>query len=191
MFNNSKTNIAIFASGEGSNAQNIIEYFKDSDKIKVALVVSNKKDANVLKKADSADIPTLVINREDFYSTDNTIEYLKQIGIEWVILAGFLWMVPDNLIKQYPNHIINIHPSLLPKFGGKGMYGMNVHKAVIEAKEQESGITIHHVNEKYDDGEIIAQYKCVINKGDTPETLSEKIRALEHQYYPKVIEGII
>jgi phosphoribosylglycinamide formyltransferase-1 len=191
MFNNSKTNIAIFASGEGSNAQNIIENFKDSDKIKVALVVSNKKDANVLKKADSADIPTLVINREDFYSTDNTIEYLKQIGIEWVILAGFLWMVPDNLIKQYPNHIINIHPSLLPKFGGKGMYGMNVHKAVIEAKEQESGITIHHVNEKYDDGEIIAQYKCVINKGDTPETLSEKIRALEHQYYPKVIEGII
>ena len=191
MFNKSKKNIAIFASGEGSNAQNIIEYFKDSDRVNVAVVVSNKKDANVLKKAASAHIPTLVINREDFYSTDNTIEYLKQMRVEWVILAGFLWMVPDNLIKQYSHRIINIHPSLLPKFGGKGMYGMNVHKAVIDAKEKESGITIHHVNEKYDDGEIIAQYKCVINKGDTPETLSEKIRALEHQYYPKVIEGII
>jgi phosphoribosylglycinamide formyltransferase-1 len=183
-------NIAIFASGEGTNAQNIIDYFSKSEKVKIALVLSNKSEANVLNRAKQAGIPSLVIDRFSFYDSDNTIEKLKSSKIDLIVLAGFLWLIPENLVKGFPNKIINIHPALLPKFGGKGMYGMNVHKAVIERKEKESGITIHFVNEKYDEGQIIAQHKCRVEEKDTPEILAQKIHQLEYEYFPKAIEMI-
>jgi phosphoribosylglycinamide formyltransferase 1 len=184
-------NIAIFASGEGTNAQRIIDYFKSSDQIKVALVVSNKSSANVLKRAENSNIDTFIIDKTAFYESETVINKLKAAHIDLIVLAGFLWMIPDNLVKAFPKKIINIHPALLPKFGGKGMYGMNVHKAVIESKEKESGISVHYVNEHYDEGEIISQHPCIISENDTPETLAEKIRKLEHEFFPKVIEKVI
>lgn len=183
--------IAIFASGEGTNAQNIIDYFKTSDKLNVALVVSNKATANVLNRAKKAGIPTLLISRTDFYDSNNTIHALKAAHIDFIVLAGFLWMIPQNLVQAYPHKMINIHPALLPKFGGKGMYGMHVHKAVVEAGESESGISIHYVNEQYDEGKIIAQHRCNISKDDTPETVAAKIHQLEQEFFPKAIEKIV
>jgi len=184
-------NIAIFASGEGTNAQNIIDYFKTSDTINIALIVSNKSAANVLNRAKQANIPTLLINRTDFYENDSTINHLKSLNIDFIVLAGFLWMIPERLIKAYPNRIINIHPALLPKFGGKGMYGMKVHQAVVEAKEKESGISIHYVNEHYDEGKIISQHRCTISENETAETLASKIHNLEYEFFPKVIEQVL
>ncbi|MCE3280166.1 MAG: purN [Bacteroidetes bacterium] len=187
-----KKNIAIFASGEGTNAQRIIDYFKDSDTFCVSIVVSNKPDAPVLKRADKAGIAFHVIkNKTEFYDTCQTIDILKAAKTDLIVLAGFLWMIPDNLIKAFPDKIINIHPALLPKFGGKGMYGMNVHKAVITAGENESGISIHYVNENYDEGKIISQHKCEITKSDTPESLSQKIQQLEHEFFPQIIEKLL
>lgn len=186
-----KKNIAIFASGEGTNAQCIIDYFKSSDKISVALVVSNKSTANVLKRAEIAKVPTLLIDKPDFYESEAVINKLKAAKIDLIILAGFLWMIPDSLIKAFSHKIINIHPALLPKFGGKGMYGMNVHKAVIESKEKQSGISVHYVNEHYDEGEIISQHSCDVSENDTPEILAQKIRKLEHEFFPKVIEKML
>jgi phosphoribosylglycinamide formyltransferase-1 len=184
-------NIAIFASGEGTNAQSIINHFKTSPTVKVALIVSNKPTANVLNRAEKEGIPTLLIDKKDFFETNIVIEKLKAANIDFIVLAGFLWMIPKNLIAAFPNKIINIHPALLPKFGGKGMYGSNVHKAVVENKEKESGITIHYVNEHYDEGEIIAQHKCVLSENETAESLAEKIHKLEHAFFPKAIEKII
>lgn len=184
-------NIAIFASGEGTNAQTIIDYFKSSQKIKIALVVSNKSTANVLNRAKNNNIATLVIDRNGFYESNNVIEVLKNANIDLIVLAGFLWMIPENLVKAFPNKIVNIHPALLPKFGGKGMYGMNVHKAVIEAKEKESGISIHFVNEHYDEGKIIAQYKCEVSENDTAEDLAKKIQLLEYNHFSKTIETLL
>lgn len=184
-------NIAIFASGEGTNAQNIIEYFKNSKTINVALIVSNKSTANVLSRAKQANIPSLLINRVDFYENNKTIEQLRQFNIDFIILAGFLWMMPESLIKEYPDKIINIHPALLPKFGGKGMYGMKVHEAVINSKEKESGISIHYVNEQYDEGKVISQHRCYISDNETADTLAQKIHHLEYKYFPKVIEQIL
>lgn len=184
-------NVAIFASGEGTNAQTIIDYFKSSQKVKIALVVSNKSTANVLNRAKNNNIPTLIIDKHSFSETNDVIDVLKKSNIDLIVLAGFLWMIPENLIKAFPNKIVNIHPALLPKFGGKGMYGMNVHKAVIEAKEKESGISIHFVNEKYDEGKIIAQYKCEVLENDTAESLAQKIHQLEHEHFPKVIGNIL
>ena len=184
-------NIAIFASGDGSNAQNIIDFFKSSTNIKVALVVSNKSTANVLNRAKNATIPTLIIDRTSFYETEKTIDCLKSADIDLIVLAGFLWMIPENLVKAFPNKIVNIHPSLLPKFGGKGMYGMNVHKAVVEAKEKESGITIHFVNEEYDKGKIISQHKCLVSEDDSADTLANKIHQLEYENFPKAIEKLL
>lgn len=184
-------NIAIFASGEGTNAQNIIDYFSKSEKIKIALVVCNKSKANVLNRAKDAGIPTLLIDHKAFYDSDQTIEKLKLAKIDFIVLAGFLWLIPGSLVKAFPNKIINIHPALLPKYGGKGMYGMNVHKAVIEANEKESGITVHFVNEKYDDGKIIAQHICKIGENETPEMLAQKIHQLEYEFFPKAIEGVV
>ena len=184
-------NIAIFASGEGSNAQNIIDYFKSSTKLKVALVVSNKPEANVLIRAKNASIPTLIIDRESFYKRNDVIKKLKSDNIDLIILAGFLWLVPESLIEAFPQKIINIHPSLLPKFGGKGMYGMNVHEAVIAAREKESGISIHYVSSEFDKGEIIAQHKCVINIGDDAKTVAQKIHVLEKEYFPVTIEKLL
>lgn len=184
-------NIAIFASGEGTNAQSLIDYFKDSDKIKVALIISNKSTANVLNRAKNEKIASLVIEREDFYKSDRIIELLQNAKIDLIVLAGFLWMIPENLIRAFPNRIVNIHPSLLPKFGGKGMYGSNVHKAVIDAGEKESGISIHFVNEKYDEGKIISQHTCVVSENETIESLARKIHQLEYKHLPKTIEVLL
>ena len=184
-------NIAIFATGSGSNAQKIMEHFKDSKVAQVRLVISNKKTAGVLEKAAAYQVPTLLINREEFYKTENILEELDAHQIDYVVLAGFLWLMPSYLVKHYENQVVNIHPALLPKYGGKGMYGMNVHRAVHAAKEKESGMSIHLVNEKYDDGALLFQAKCEIEPTDTPEIIAQKVLALEHRHYPEVIEQLI
>jgi phosphoribosylglycinamide formyltransferase-1 len=185
------TNLAIFASGSGSNAQRIIEYFKENLDINIQLILTNNPEAGVLERAENLGIPSHVFKREDFYQSENILNLLKAQKIDWVILAGFLWLVPSNLLETYPQKVINLHPALLPKFGGKGMYGMNVHRAVIEAKEQETGITIHYANEKFDEGKIIFQAKCQVEGNDTPETVAEKIHGLEYQHFPKVIAELL
>ena len=184
-------NIAIFASGEGTNAQRIIDFFKNSEKVNVALVVSNKDTANVLNRAKAVSIETFLLNKTNFLENDSTIQFLKSKNIDLIVLAGFLWMIPENLVRAFPNKIINIHPALLPKFGGKGMYGMNVHKAVVDAKEKQSGISIHFVNEQYDEGEIISQHTCIVSENDTPESLAIKIHELEYEFFPKAIEKVL
>ena len=183
--------IAIFASGAGSNAKKIIEYFEGHRLITVSLIVCNKPDAGVLKIADQTGIPTLLIEKEKFFRGNAYIDELKERGIGFIVLAGFLWKIPDTLIKAYPGKIINIHPALLPNYGGKGMYGGFVHEAVITNKDKESGITIHYVDEHYDHGDIIFQARCPIEETDSPESLAKKIHALEHKYYPEVIEKTI
>jgi phosphoribosylglycinamide formyltransferase 1 len=185
------TNIALFASGSGSNAQKIMEYFHKSSAIHVALLLSNNKNAYALERAKSMGVPSLVFDRNAFFESDNIIRELQSKNIQWVILAGFLWMIPANLIKAFPDRIINIHPALLPSYGGKGMYGMHVHTAVHKAGEKESGISIHLVNEKYDEGEIVFQAKCVLDPIDTPESIAKKVLLLEHEHFPKVIESLI
>ena len=184
----SKKKIAVFASGAGSNAEKIIQYFKDHQTIEVALIVSNKKEAGVLHIAQENHVPFIVIEKEKFFRGNAYVDELKKAAINFIVLAGFLWKIPSALIDAYPNRIINIHPALLPNYGGKGMYGHFVHESVIANQDKESGITIHYVDEKYDHGNIIFQTKCTITKDDTPETLAQKIHQLEHQYYPAVIE---
>jgi phosphoribosylglycinamide formyltransferase-1 len=186
-----KMNIAIFASGTGTNAKKIIEYFENNTQVKVNLIVSNKATAPVLDIARENGIDTLVIDRHNFYKTQDILNFFNEYSIDFVVLAGFLLLIPSYLTKSFENKIVNIHPALLPKFGGKGMYGMNVHKAVHEAKEKETGITIHYVNENYDEGAIIFQAKCLIDTEDTPETISNKVRILEHEFFPKIIEQTI
>ena len=186
-----KKRIAIFASGSGTNAENIIRFFAGSATAETALVISNKPDAFVLERAAQLNVKSFIFNRSDFYESDIVIKKLSDEKIDLIILAGFLWMVPAGIIKAYTNRIINIHPALLPKFGGKGMYGMKVHEQVIASGEKESGITIHYVNENYDEGNIIFQAKCIVDKADTPEKLAEKIHILEYEYFPKVIEGVL
>jgi phosphoribosylglycinamide formyltransferase 1 len=187
----SKKRIAIFASGSGSNAQKIFEYFKDSDIAEVSCVLTNKKDAYVIERAALFNIPVLVFSRKECYESNTLVEYLKEKKIDLIVLAGFLWLVPQNIIEEYPNRIVNIHPALLPKYGGKGMYGNFVHQAVIENKEKESGITIHFANLQFDEGEIILQGTCEVTPEDTVETLAKKVQKLEHELYPKAIENII
>ena len=187
----STKNIVIFASGQGTNAENIINYFKTSGTANVVLVISNSPDAAVIQRATKAGIQSLVINRKDFFESDKIVEHLKSINTDLIVLAGFLWMIPVNLISAFPNKIVNIHPALLPEFGGKGMYGMKVHEAVAAAGASKSGITIHFVNEHYDEGEIIAQFTCDVLKTDTPALLAKKIHELEQQFFPKVIEELI
>jgi formyltetrahydrofolate-dependent phosphoribosylglycinamide formyltransferase len=184
-------NVAIFASGAGSNAEKIIEHFKSGTGIKIVLVVCNKPGAGVLQIALKNHIDTLIIERARFNTGDAYIPVLKKYNIQWVVLAGFLWKLPSALIHQWPSRIINIHPALLPKYGGKGMYGQHVHQAVIDAKEKESGISIHYVDEIYDHGEVIMQARCQIGEDDTPESLAQKIHSLEHEHFPKVIESEI
>ncbi|MBE0637983.1 MAG: phosphoribosylglycinamide formyltransferase [Bacteroidales bacterium] len=183
--------IAIFASGNGSNAQRIAEYFTGNNAVEVAMILSNRQDAFVLKRANRLGIPARVFDRSSFYKTDEVLEWLVEAKIDLIVLAGFLWLVPSNLVAAYPNRILNIHPALLPGYGGKGMYGDIVHKAVIDAGETESGITIHFVDEKYDHGNIIFQATCKIEAGDTPEKLAHKVHQLEHKHYPKVIEHVL
>jgi phosphoribosylglycinamide formyltransferase-1 len=183
--------IAIFASGSGTNVQAIAEYFQDNPKIKVALILSNRPDAFVLIRAKKLGIPSFIFNQEEYYHSDKILTILKENTIKFIILAGFLWLVPSYLIHAFPNSIINIHPALLPKYGGKGMYGKHVHEAVIKNGEKESGITIHYVNEKYDEGNIIFQTRCPVYSNDTPEILAQRVHLLEHEYYPKVIEKLV
>jgi phosphoribosylglycinamide formyltransferase-1 len=183
--------IAIFASGSGSNAQKIIEQFSGSSETEVSLILSNNENAYVLQRAAEADIPAYVFNKDLFYTGDQVHDILRDIGIDFIVLAGFLWLIPQNILRSWPNRIINLHPALLPKFGGKGMYGDRVHQAVIEAGEKETGITIHYVNENYDEGEIILQKSFDIAEGDTPESIAEKIHNLEHKHFPVVIEKLV
>jgi phosphoribosylglycinamide formyltransferase-1 len=183
--------ILIFASGSGSNAQKIVEYFADSEEINVIKIFSNKKDAYVLERAKALNIDTVTFNKDNFYQTDNVLNILQDINPDLIVLAGFLWIVPKKIIAAFPNKIVNIHPSLLPKYGGKGMYGMHVHNAVIMNKERQSGITIHYVNEEYDRGDIIFQATCDIENSDTAECLANKIHTLEHIHYPQTIEKIL
>lgn len=182
--------IAIFASGTGSNAVKIIEYFREKPHYQF-IVLSNKKDAPVLEKAQNLGIKTWTFGKQDFYENSKVLDILKEQKVDFVVLAGFLWLVPEHIVKHFTNKIINLHPALLPKYGGKGMFGHKVHEAVIQAKEKESGITIHYVNERYDEGSIIFQAQCQVNEGDTPESLASKIHALEHEHLPRVLEKLL
>lgn len=187
----SEVQIAIFASGTGSNAQQIINYFRNSATVKVSLIACNKPGAGVLTIAEQEQIATLIIEKEPFFRGDGYAEELRKRGIQWIILAGFLWKVPVALIKAFPGRIINIHPALLPKYGGKGMYGHFVHEAVIAAREKESGITIHIVDEQFDHGQPIYQSTCPVDPEDTPESLAKKVQILEHKHYPEVIANLV
>ena len=184
-------NIAILASGAGSNAQKILEHFSDRMDIAVRLIVSNKQEAGVLNIAKVASIDTFVVSRVSFYSSTDLLVELDKRNIDFIVLAGFLWLIPLYLIQHYPDRIINIHPALLPKYGGKGMYGHFVHEAVHLAKETHSGITIHYVNEKYDEGSIVFQERCEILPSDQPEDIARKVQVLEHSYYPTVIDQLV
>ena len=183
--------LAIFASGSGSNAENICNYFANSSDIEVVLMCTNKRDAYIVKRAEKLDIPVVFISKSELNNFDNLHKKLQSVKVDIIILAGFLLKLPAIMIEYYPNRILNIHPSLLPKYGGKGMYGNKVHKAVLENKETESGISIHFVNQNYDEGEIVLQEKCVISEDETLETLTEKIHQLEHNYFPIAIEKIL
>ncbi|MBX2932455.1 MAG: phosphoribosylglycinamide formyltransferase [Chitinophagaceae bacterium] len=184
--------IAIFASGAGSNAAKIIDYFISAKKqITVSLIVCNNPNAGVLKIAASYNIATLLIDKEPFFKGDAYLPQLQEMNIDFIVLAGFLWKIPEKIITAYTNRMINIHPALLPKYGGKGMYGDKVHTAVLNNKETQSGITIHFVNKHYDEGEIIFQATCPVDKNDTPETLAKKIHALEHKHYSAIIDTIL
>lgn len=185
------TSIAIFASGAGSNARKIIEHFSQHPKIRVELIVCNKPNAGVLNIADEHGIPTLILDKEQFFRGNAYVDEFKVDDIEFIVLAGFLWKVPDALIHAYPGKIVNIHPALLPKYGGKGMYGNFVHEAVIANKDKESGISIHLVDEVYDHGKIIFQTKCEVKEDDTPDTLAARIHELEHKHYAKVVEQLL
>jgi len=181
--------IAIFASGSGTNAQKIFEYFSENEMVIVDSLWSNKKDAFALERAKNFQINTFVFNKEEFTGSNRIVQKLKSREVDLIVLAGFLWLVPSNLIKSFP--IINIHPALLPKYGGKGMYGMRVHQAVVKNKDEESGITIHYVNEIYDDGKIIFQAKCPVLPSDSPEDVAHKVHQLEYRYFPEVIEKVL
>ncbi len=184
----SKINLAIFASGSGTNAENIANYFSDHNSIKVDRIFSNKKDAYVHERAKILQIKSSAFSREEFNSS---LFVEKMQNIDFIVLAGFLWLIPRYLIEAFPNKIINIHPALLPKYGGKGMYGNYVHEAVIAAREKESGISIHLVNEQYDEGELLYQAKCTVERRDTPKSLAQKIQKLEYAHFPRVIEEFI
>lgn len=187
----SKHKIAILVSGTGTNAINIIEYFEKNSVADVVLVISNKTDALAVEKAQNKGVKTVVFNNESFKKNGTVLDYLMSQSIDFIVLAGFLMKIPNDIIHAYPNKIVNLHPSLLPKYGGKGMYGKHVHRAVIEAQESESGISIHFVNEEYDEGAIIFQAKVSVEKGDSVEVLAQKIQQLEHRFFPKVVEQVI
>lgn len=183
--------IAIFASGSGTNAENIIRYFSNKNSAKVSLVLSNKPQALVIKRAEALKVPALFFDRDDFYSNGKVLQYLESYSVDFIVLAGFLWLVPADIISKYAGRIVNIHPALLPSYGGKGMFGDVVHTEVIRNGEKESGITIHYVNNRYDEGDIIFQARCPVSPEDTPETLAKKIHELEYRHFPGVIENLV
>ena len=182
--------IAIFASGSGSNAENIVHYFSGSSEFQFPLIISNQPNAYIHKRAETLKIPSFTFTKEQFFDAKPVLELLAEYNIDAIVLAGFLLKIPTLLIQHFPDKIINIHPALLPKFGGKGMYGIKVHQAVKEAGETETGITIHYVNENYDDGNILFQARCPISATDTAEMIAAKVHLLEHEYYPQIIEKI-
>ena len=188
--------IAVFASGAGTNAKILIEHFdlttgSGRQNGEVTLLVSNRAEAGALKIAQDHGVETLILSKESFFSEQSIVDELKERGIDFIVLAGFLWLIPQALIKAFPNRIINIHPALLPKFGGKGMYGKKVHEVVLAAREKESGITVHYVNEKFDEGEHIAQFKCEVNADDTCDSLAARIQSLEHRHFAVVVEKLL
>jgi len=190
-FQKKMKNIAIFASGSGTNAENLIRFFRTSPFGRVRIVLTNRPGAGVIKRAQSLEVESLVFTREQFYGSNEVLNLLFERDIDFVVLAGFLWLVPDSLLKSFENKIVNIHPALLPKYGGKGMYGDRVHQSVIEAGELESGITVHYVNQKYDEGDIIFQARCFVDPSDSPDTLARKIHDLEYQYFPGEVEKLL
>jgi phosphoribosylglycinamide formyltransferase-1 len=183
--------IAIFASGSGTNAENIIKFFKENKKIEISAIFSNNKNAYVIQRAIYHSIKHHVFSRPDFYETQKILDILKENKTDFIVLAGFMWLIPEYLIDAYPNKIINIHPALLPKYGGKGMYGMKVHEAVVENRDAESGISIHYVNKEYDKGNIIFQAKCNVLPDDTADDVAKKVHELEYMHFPKVIEKLL
>ncbi len=186
-----KKNIAIFASGSGSNAERLTNYFADSKHINVVLFLTNNKDAGVIARGQRLNIPSVIFNKNSFSNTNKIVTLLVNQQVDYVVLAGFLWLIPENLLTAFPNKIINIHPALLPKYGGKGMWGHHVHEAVVQNKDTESGITIHLVNEAYDEGQIIFQASCPIDSNDTPTDVANKVQQLEHKHFPKIVESFI
>lgn len=183
--------IAILASGAGSNAANILDYFESKSVAEVVLIASNKSDAGVLQIAARHGVPTYILTKENFRLGDEFIDVLKSLQIDFIVLAGFLWKVPSAMVAHFPQHIINIHPSLLPKYGGKGMYGHFVHEAVHAAREKESGITVHWVNEHYDEGAIVAQHRIEISESDSVADIESKVRALEIKWFPRILEEVL
>lgn len=183
--------IAVFASGSGTNAENLINYFSNQKRATVSLVLTNKPDAYVIERARKLSVETRIFDRNEFYDSSNVLDLLKEKKIDFIVLAGFLWLVPADLIEYYRGRILNIHPALLPDYGGKGMYGSRVHKAVIMNGETKSGITIHLVNEVYDAGDIIFQASCDIDPNESPESLAQKIHQLEYKYFPEIVEDVI
>jgi phosphoribosylglycinamide formyltransferase-1 len=184
-------NIAIMASGSGTNAENIIKFFSNKKSARVKLVLSNRREAFVLKRAEALNVKTCFFDYNDFYTSGKVMNLLIENRIDFVVLAGFLWLVPENILEKYKGRIINIHPALLPGYGGKGMYGEKVHKAVIENHDTETGITIHYVNRYYDEGDIIFQAKCRVEPTDTADVLATRVHALEYEHFPKIIEDLI
>jgi len=187
----SKYRIAIFASGSGTNAERFFQFFQTHRSIEICCLLSNDTKAYALQRAQNHGVPTFVFNRADFYNKLTVQDFLAAKKIDTIVLAGFMWLVPDYLIKAYPSKIINIHPALLPKYGGKGMYGDKVHQSVIENGELESGITIHYVNHAYDEGQVIFQSKCEVKKTDNSDTLAKRIHELEYKFYPPVVESVL
>lgn len=183
--------IVLFASGSGSNVENIVHYFHNESNVTITAVLANKRDAKVLDRCNNLNINGLYFNRVAFYSSDCILDILKTFNPDLIVLAGFLWKIPEKIIKNFPNKIVNIHPALLPKYGGKGMYGMKVHQAVKENKETETGITIHYVNENYDEGAIIHQAKTEILPEDSVETIAQKVHELEYVHFPETIAKLL
>lgn len=188
--------IVIFASGSGSNAEKIVHYFANKSDVDVALIASNNPKAGIIERAHRGfdrrlHIPVLLFDRSTFYDTDKITQLLINQNVDLIVLAGFMWLIPGDLVRAFPHKIVNIHPALLPKFGGKGMYGHFVHKAVVAAGETESGITIHYVNERYDEGQLIFQARCAVSPTDTPEDVAHNVQLLEHLHYPRVVADVL
>lgn len=184
-------NIVIFASGNGTNAENIIRYFKEKNTAIIRNIITNNPKAGVINRAENLDVPVTVLDKEALQNPEKLLVKLKDLNTDLIVLAGFLKKIPVEIVTAFPNKIMNVHPALLPKYGGKGMYGMHVHEAVIENKESKSGITIHYVNERYDEGAIIFQAETPVFENDTPESLAERIHKLEHEYFPEIVEKIV
>lgn len=183
--------LALFASGSGSNVENFYSYFKGNKNVEIAVVLCNNPSAYVIERCKKLNIPCEIFNREMFYKSTKVLDILEQYNVNFIVLAGFLWLIPENLIRAFSKKMVNIHPALLPKYGGKGMYGDNVHKAVVENKEHESGITVHYVNEHFDEGEIIFQAKCTVNENDTYKDVASKVHALEYEHFPKIVNTLL